>query len=238
MAPSHALQFEGLHEDHRRALRIQTDLDVPSAWEMAQARRAAGDITVHEECYRPRSFDLINLNLWVCRHVHNFEPTEFHLLWDISSSSTLPHNKNPMREGTCPCFLMKHDVYDTRLRRSLWGLEKLYVHGFQRDINVAGISNDSLYKLAGNTVTGPLCGIIWAAMFAYVDFSRPHGKADMSQHKVGAEREAFHVKGAADRLDTSTVDARGQPWMHLLPSMPLPQSLKRKAPGGTNRSKA
>ena len=117
-------------------------------------------------------------------------------------------------------------------------MEKLYVHGFPRDTVVSGISNESLYKLAGNTVTVPLCGFIWGAMFGFLDFSRPHGgPADPARHKVGAEREAWHIKGDADRLESSKVDVHGQPWMHALPCMPLPVA-KRLAPGSVKRRAA
>ena len=94
------------------------------------------------------------------------------------------------------------------------GIEKLYIHGFPRTIRTEGLSEEALAALAGNTVTVPLVGMIWMAVFGYVDFSRPHGQLPTpGVHNVGKVGEALQVHGPPRTVGNPT-DEAGNPWLN------------------------
>ena len=100
----------------------------------------------------------LGLNVWAC----NF-------FWDLTNNVEYHRHKHTGNQGYLPCLLREHLFFSPRHGRPVLGLEKMWAQGFDDVVMGDGplqIDDKVLGKLAGDTMSVPIMGLLLGTLFA------------------------------------------------------------------------
>ncbi len=132
-----------------------------------------------------RQQELIGLH-WEIALRHGVNPGGHHFVWDLTNSATFGCAKDPRLAGVVPCALRANCLWDTAIGRQLSGPELMRVHGFCLLPAVAQLPNNTIRKLAGDTISVPPVGCILVLALANTAPSHVQVAEQQEEHHAPA----------------------------------------------------
>ncbi len=150
----------------------------------------------------PRELDAYCLHVFAARAVLGVDLERYDMAIDATNNIDMAASKNVERAGTMACLLCSHVYVHTQRQRIICGSERMKIQGFNRQMVLSGqgwhlgevsLSQRELCSLAGNTMSVPVMGALFALLLSCCKFEPPATPVDVGELEKGTERAGAWV---------------------------------------------
>ena len=160
------------HQCVRAALQEECGIAVPSGEGLSPWIPGAARLTARER-------DLLGITCYAAKMLANVDlvsaPAQRRVILDLTPNIFRVRDFRESADGRIimPCILRNHRYFDMARHQVVAPQERLFAMGFPRDVNLAGLKQNHISDLAGNTQSLRVVVALLGAVFKYVDFDAP-----------------------------------------------------------------